>query len=121
MPKCRIEGATSILLRGVRVSTEKKQARKCSLLIVLKGRHRYILKYNTSRLTDLFDVLMDYAQDEAYNLNNFDALALIDRIRGRKPGASVITLNESDPFKGKELKLGDIADINSGDDSIGEF
>lgn len=122
MPKSRTKDATTVLLRGVRVSTDKQaNPKKCSLLIVIKDRHRYILKYDPARPIVLFDLLLDYAQDKAYNLTSFDAMTLIERIRGRKPGASAIELSEGEPAVGQDLTIEDIADIGGGEDTTREF
>jgi hypothetical protein len=87
------------------VGTSKRQAKagRCSLLVVVKGEHRYLVKYNPERKSELFDTLLDYGMDDGYNLTTFDALALIERLEGNNSGASVISLGEGESVVEKDL------------------
>jgi len=93
------------------VSTSKKQAsqKKCSLLIVTKGKHKYIVKYDPACKKELFDLLLSYGQDDAYNLTSFDALALIERMTAHGDGASVISLSEEKSELMRDLTFENLA------------
>lgn len=87
------------------MSTSKKQAgvRKCSLLIVVKGEHKYMIKYGKDRKAELFDLLLAHGQDDGCNLTTFDALALIENMEETKAGTSVISLGEDEPGVQRDL------------------
>lgn len=100
------------------MSAGKGQAgtRKYSLLVVVKGKHRYLVKYDPTYKQRLFDLLLQYGQDDNYNLTCFDALALIERLEGHKSGSSVISLSEEEPAVECDLTFdGPPADVNEPD------
>jgi len=78
----------------VSIGKNQTEARKYSLLIVVKGECKYLVKYNPESKSELFDLLLEYGMDDRYNLTSFDALTLIERIKGSKESASVISLSE---------------------------
>ena len=65
-----------------------------SLLIVVKGKHKYFVKYDSSRKSDLFDLLLRYGHDDSYNLTVLDALSLVEKLEGSDAGESLISLGE---------------------------
>jgi len=100
------------------VSTEKWQTGtgKYSLLVVMKGEHRYLVKYDPAHKQELLNLLLDYGQRDDFNLTPFDALALIEKLGSRDGGSSVISLNEDAPSIEKDLTFDERAvDSDSGD------
>ena len=87
------------------MSTSERQTGtgKSSLLIVVKGSHKYLIKYDPARRPELFDLLLSYGQSDDYNMTSFDALALMERLDGRKRSASVISLNENESSVERDL------------------
>jgi hypothetical protein len=78
---------------------------KYSLLIVVKGRHRYLMKYDAARKGELFDLLVSYAMSGDYNLTAFDAFALIEKLKQHNGSASMISLSEDKPAVERDLSF----------------
>ena len=87
------------------MSAGKRQAQtgRYSLLVVVKGKHKYLVKYDPACKKELFELLLSYGQDDGYNLTSFDALALIERLEGNRAGSSVISLSEKEPSVERDL------------------
>ena len=81
------------------MSASESQAKtsRSSLLVVVKGEHKYLLKYNTERKMEVFDHLLACGMDDDYNLTTFDALALIEKLRAKKEDASIVSLGDDQP------------------------
>jgi hypothetical protein len=88
------------------VGTGKRQAKTYSLLIVVKGEDKYLIKYDPEGKSELFDLLLEYGMDDRYNLTSFDALTLIEKIKDSKMGASIIAIDEDEPSIRGNLAFG---------------
>jgi hypothetical protein len=98
------------------VSTSESQAKtgRSSLLVVVKGEHKYLVKYNVKRKLEVFDHLLEYGMDDQYNLTTLDVLGLIERLQAKKEDAPVVSVaedqfsleNESEPRDRKPDELG---------------
>jgi len=74
--------------------SKKAVAQAEHFLVIVKDGEGYVLKFNGSETLSLLFILMDYAQDSAYNLNWDEVLFLIRNLcheflhgRKRKPHA----------------------------------
>lgn len=87
------------------MSTSQSQGKtgKSSLLVVVKGEHKYLFKYSAECKLELFDHLLEYGMDDNYNLTTFDVLALIEKMQNHEGEESVVSLNDdSAPCGGRE-------------------
>jgi hypothetical protein len=102
------------------VSKGKKhaKARKYSLLIVIKGEHKYLVKYDPGRKSELLDLLTTYAMDETLNLTSVDVLALAEKLENRGTGAALIALDEGRPALERDLTF-ESPTLDAGEFDIG--
>ena len=98
------------------MSTSPKEAetKKCSLLVVVKGEHKYLVKYNPARKAELFDLLLSWGMEDDFNLTSFDALALIERLKNQETESSVISLSEHETAVESDLSI-DSPDAREGE------
>ncbi len=94
-------------------SESKAGTGRSSLLVVVKGEHKYLVKYRIERRMELFDHLLEYGMDDNYNLTTFDALTLIEKLQEKKEEASVVSLSDDQPaLEGESGLEGRAGDMN---------